>query len=201
MVEALPFSAAILCGGSARRMGGVKAALIVDGQPLLDRAIERIHPMAAAVILAHGVNPAQRDGCISVADASPGRGPLGGIVAALDASPHPRCAVIAVDMPDFDAPLLQKLSARLKRVDAVVPVDDRGFQPLHAVYARSALQALRATLDSRDVSVHHALSRLRVRYVSASALGARAGFARNLNAPEDVTAWQEDRRPAATRHR
>lgn len=178
-------------------MGRQKATLKLDGTPLLDRAVDRIRPIATAVMLASGATPMQRDGCVAVTDATGDRGPLGGIVAALEASPEARCAVVAVDMPDLDAELLGALAVRCHRVDAVVPLSERGFEPLHAVYSRSALRTLQDALDSGDLSAHRALMRLRVRYVNAVALGAATEFARNLNTPDDVRRWLADRRAAA----
>lgn len=160
---------------------------------MLDRAIVCITPIAATVILASGRNPVERRGAITVMDAGDARGPLAGIVAALQASPHLLCAVVAVDMPDIDAALLLALAARCTGHDAAVPVSDRGIEPLHGVYARSALSRLLTAVDSPDSSIRGALRRLRVCYVSASSLGASPGFARNLNTPEDINAWRADR--------
>jgi molybdopterin-guanine dinucleotide biosynthesis protein A len=133
---------------------------------------------------------------VTVLDAPGGRGPLGGIVAALEASPVALCAVVAVDMPDCDPALLGALAARCAGIDAAVPLSERGPEPLHAVYARTALASLRRTLQSADVSMARVLAGLRVRYVRAAALGVPEGFAVNLNRPDDVRAWTEARRAA-----
>ena len=164
---------------------------------MLDRAIARITPIAATVILASGRNPVERRGAITVVDAGDQRGPLAGLVAALEASPNEQlCAAVAVDMPDVDTALLLALAARCTGLDAAVPVSDRGVEPLHGVYARSALSRLLTAVDSPDPSMRGALRRLRVCYVGASSLGASPGFARNLNTPEDVKAWRTDRADA-----
>lgn len=197
MVEAAPLSVAILCGGGSRRMGQDKNAVVVDDASLLDRAIARLWPIATTVLLASGATPVRREGCVTVPDTRPGGGPLAGIVAALAASPQRFCAVVAVDMPDADVRLLRTLAARCAGHDAAVPRSTRGVEPLHAVYARSALPALTAALESSDTSVHRALRALRVCYVSAGAAGAGDGFARNLNTPDDVTAWTAERRAGA----
>ena len=165
----------------------------LDGRSMLDRAIARITPIAATVILASGRNPVERRGAITVVDAGDQRGPLAGLVAALQASPNELCAAVAVDMPDIETALLLALAARCPGHDAAVPVSDRGVEPLHAVYARSALSRLVTAVDSPDPSMRGALRRLRVCYVSASNLGASPGFARNLNTRDDVNAWLADR--------
>ena len=160
---------------------------------MLDRAIARITPIASTVILASGRYPVERPGAITVLDAGDGRGPLAGIVAALQASPHELCAAVAVDMPDIDSDLLLALADRCAGHDSAVPISDRGVEPLHAVYARSAVGRLRAAADSPDLSIRGGLRRLRVCYVSASSLGASPGFARNLNTPGEVRTWLTER--------
>lgn len=177
-------------------MGADKALLDVDGTPLLDRVLGRLATVASPLIVAGGAHAYDRPGCIEVPDAVTGRGPLGGLVAALRACPHPLCAVVAVDMPDLDAPLLAALAGMWNGEDAIVPVSSRGPEPLHAVYARSALPVAEALLDGDDVAMRTLLARLRVREVDAvEAAGAAVArrFAGNLNRPEDVTAWRARR--------
>lgn len=184
---------AVLCGGASRRMGTDKRALTLAGQPMLDRAIARVMPVAATVILASGRDPVRRAGVVTATDEGDARGPLAGIVASLQRSPTELCAVIAADMPDVDTDLLVALTSRCAGHDAAVPLSERGIEPLHAVYARSALGALRSAAASSDQSVRRALRRLRARYVNATTLGAAPGFARNLNTPADVSRWLADR--------
>lgn len=183
------FAGAVLCGGLSTRMGADKASLVLDGGTLLDRAVARLLGVADPVIIASGATSVTRANCLTVLDSSPGRGPLGGIVAALAASPRPLLAAVAVDMPDFDAALLQRLATLCVDCDAVVPMSDRGPEPLHAVYATSSLPALRDALASSDRALRTALQRLNVRYADAAAVDAPTGFAYNLNSPDDIAAW------------
>lgn len=163
---------------------------------MLDRTLARITPIAATVILASGRDALLRPGALTVTDDGDARGPLAGIVASLERSPHALCAVVAADMPDIDTDLLIDLATRCAGHDAALPLSERGVEPLHAVYARTALGRLRAAVGSRDHSVRGALLRLRVRYVNAKRHGGAAGFARNLNTPGDVSAWLTDRAAA-----
>jgi molybdenum cofactor guanylyltransferase len=188
-----PLAGAILCGGLSRRMGRDKAGILVGGSSLLDRAIERLSAVADPVILATGARRHVHDGCLSVADAAAGCGPLAGLVAALQVTPHQLCAVVAVDMPDSAPDLLRRLAALWDGEDAVVPLSPRGLEPLHAVYSRSALAGAEQALRGADLSLLGLLNRLRVRRVTAAGLigdDAAARFAANLNRPEDVTAWR-----------
>ena len=167
---------------------------------MLDRAIAHVTPIASTLILASGRDPVERRGAITVMDTDDARGPLAGIVAALQASPRQLCAAVAVDMPDIDTDLLLALAARCAGHDAAVPISDRGIEPLHAVYARSALGRLLTAVYSPDPSMRTGLRRVRVSYVVASSLGASPGFARNLNTPSDLNAWLAERAGAPQPH-
>jgi molybdopterin-guanine dinucleotide biosynthesis protein A len=126
-------------------------------------------------------------------DALPAGGPLSGVVAALSASPHELCAVVAVDMPGCDPPLLQALARACEGHDAALPRSDRGVEPLHAVYARRAIPKLREALAVRDLAMLSVVQRLDVRTVDS---GAAKSFAFNLNRPGDLTQWRARHRAA-----
>jgi molybdopterin-guanine dinucleotide biosynthesis protein A len=173
-------------------MGRDKALLDVAGQPLVLRVAERIGRACHPVLLAPGRRGRLGDlghGFAEVADAVPDVGPLGGLVAALEASPHRLTAAVAVDLPFASAAVLELLASSCGDADAAVPRTDRGLEPLHAVYARTAVPALRRALSERRVALQAALADLRVIEVPPSqwrALDAGGRFAVNLNGPEDL---------------
>lgn len=171
-------------------MGADKALLPVEGTPLVVRVAERLSLVARPVLLAPGM-PGRlgRLGYPEVADAVPGGGPLAGLVAGLEASPHPLTAVVAVDMPLVSPEVFRLLAALRGDEDAVVPVTARGLQPLHAIYARSALPVLRAALEEGRLALRAALQGLRVREVGEDewCRADPAGtFALNVNTAADL---------------
>ncbi|MEO8897898.1 MAG: molybdenum cofactor guanylyltransferase [Candidatus Dormibacter sp.] len=184
-----PLAGLILCGGRSRRMGSDKALLVVDGERLVDRAARRLRMVADPVLLACGARPLTVSGCRSVTEAAAG-GPLAGIVAGLRASPHNLTAVVAVDMPWLDAELLASLAATWSRgADALVPLSLSGLEPLHAMYAHSALPAMEDALAEGRLQLRAVLEHLRVRTVDVAALlgNERASrFAVNLNTRDDL---------------
>ncbi len=178
-------------------MGTDKAQLMLGGESLLDRVVGRLIGAADPVILAGGTRPRHHPGCVSVLDPIPDRGPLGGLVAALAASPHRLCAVVGVDMPDLSPNLLRRLADSWSGEQAVVPVMGSRPQPLHAVYSCEALAVAEAALTSADLSLQHLLTLLDVRFVDAAdVVGPEEAeaCAASLNTPADVTRWLADRR-------
>ncbi|GIV66012.1 MAG: molybdenum cofactor guanylyltransferase [Chloroflexota bacterium] len=127
----------VQAGGESRRMGTNKALLPFLGQPLIQRVVERLKPVADEMIITSNqpgdyaflnlpVHP----------DIMPGYGALGGLLTALTVSTSPVTAVVACDMPFVSAELLMYQMQVFQRGqwDAVVPKGKGGFEPLHAIY-------------------------------------------------------------------
>lgn len=178
----------VLAGGRSTRMGRDKALLEVDGIALVDRAAATLRQVCGEVLIASG-DGARLGRPGEIADALPDAGPLGGLLAALEAAAHPLVAVLAVDMPHASAAVLEALAATLDGADAAVPVVDGRAHPLHAVYATRALAALRAYLERGGRSVMGFLDLIDAR-ACGSAVWAEADregrFATNLNQPGDA---------------
>jgi molybdopterin-guanine dinucleotide biosynthesis protein A len=171
-------------------MGADKATMEVGGVTLLERAVTRLREVCDPVLIAPGeVSLPPAAAYVSVLDAMPGAGPLAGLVAALRAAPHRLLAVVAVDLPWLDPALFRLLAGRIGEHDAALSETDRGVEPLHAVYARSALPAAEVALRSPDRSLRGLIDGLRtVRVMPAEwrAAGISERFSRNVNTPADL---------------
>jgi molybdopterin-guanine dinucleotide biosynthesis protein A len=179
----------VLCGGAGRRMGTDKTRLEIDGRPLVALVAERLATVADPVLIAGADRALPALPFARIDDARPNAGPLGGIVAALRAIDASLLAVVAADMPYVDPKVLSLLADVWDGDDVVVPVDDHGRQPLHAVYARSARAPLESALDQGDLSLRNALQRLSVREVAKeewSEVSPKSRFGVNLNEPSDL---------------
>lgn len=191
-------AAAILTGGYARRLlGRDKSRLVVsrDGRTILDRQLAMLAPLAAEILI---VTSAARlpdftgvPGARVVADAHPDAGPLGAVLTALDAAAADAVFVIGGDMPDVTAALVAALAARHAAGgrDVTAPESPRGIEPLAAIYARSARPALAAALASGDLSLRHALARVRLEVMPARDVavhGRPERLFRNINSPDDM---------------
>lgn len=101
----LPLYGLLLCGGRSSRMGQDKARLLLHGQSLLQRGLERLRAAGCQQVWAAGDYP----DVPSLPDLPcyQGRGPLAGLASALMWAPVARWLVIPVDMPGLEAELLQ----------------------------------------------------------------------------------------------
>lgn len=186
------WSAAILAGGRAQRLGGLdKGALVVDGVSVIDRQLAVLRGRARSIVLVgfRGPGPAP---CPVVDDLAPGTGPLGALVTALSSATTDRVFVLAGDMPFITAPFVEYLATLAQSARAVVPVSDGRWHALCAMYARDAAGELAAALDAGERTVAAAVERLQPRLVIGEEL---APFDRdgrllaNLNTPGDLTRW------------
>ena len=169
-------------------MGRDKALIEIDGEPLVARVARRLAEVAAPVFVAAGGRsyPVEHE---HIDDAASDTGPLGGIVAALRRSPHPLVAVVAVDMPFVSGSLMTTLSELRTDEKVILPTDEQGLQPLHALYSKDALPSLEEALKGRDLSLVDVVSRLAPRIVTSSEWGVAdptGRFAYNINTEHDL---------------
>src|SRR5437763_12282195 len=180
----------LLAGGRSTRLGRDKASLLFEGEPLAVRVLGRLQDACEEVVVASGDGTGLAWlGVAQVPDGVPGAGPLAGIVAGLEWASFETVAVVAVDMPYASAELLRLLAGLRTDEDAVIPLTERGLEPLHAVYAKTAAPSLRRALEDGERAVHRALRSVRVREVEPDVwrpADPTGRFAVNLNRPEDI---------------
>jgi len=183
---------AILVGGRSRRMGFDKAALALEGRPVLVRLAELLAGWLGEVwVIGRPVAAVGLPQCVRWhLDLRPDCGPLGGIATALRvaAGRSPRAVLaVACDMPALGGELLDYLLEH-RRPDRPVsalchPVSGQ-LEPLAAVYEPQSLAAIEQALDAGRLSVRSLLE-------SAGAHGidlppALAGQLANVNTPDDL---------------
>ena len=186
------FSALILAGGKATRLGGVdKGALVVGGATIFDRQREVLLPRVAEIIVS---SPRPAPGYRTVVDAVPDAGPLAGIAAGLNAARTPWLLVLAGDMPHVSAPLIELLITRAASTTrAAVGIRIGGLpEPLLCALEVAAFRPIvEARLASRQLKASRLLTDAgdRVAWIEEAELRAidpelRALF--NVNRPEDL---------------
>lgn len=186
-------TALVLAGGSARRFGSDKLVAPLDGGRVLDGALAAARTVAERVLLA---GPARLAGDVEViGDALPSGhrrsqhprfGPLGAIVAGLEAATTPLLAVIAGDMPRARSDVLAHLAAAWCGEVAVVPIADGVAQPLHAIWAVEHAAAVRAAFDTGVRSPARVCTDLGAAFVSVDA--GPAGWAWDVDTTADLDA-------------
>ena len=168
-------SAVVLVGGDATRAGGrEKYFFPLRGRTFLERLIEALTPVADEVLLvARDQGQCGRFAAFPsvkcTVDRRRGLGPIGGLHAGALAASGEALFVVACDMPCVDPGVVSRLFDLLDDRDAVIPCWEPGmFEPLHAVYARSALR--RYLDDHDDLSLRAMVRALDCRFVPVESL-------------------------------
>lgn len=176
----------VLAGGRSTRFGSDKLRTPWEGGMLVDAPIGALRAVFGAPVALAGSchESVAARGDLVIPDRAPGRGPLGGIVSALE---HPLGAhgvfVLAGDLPHISAHEVRLIWNRaLERADAWAVIADSGRpEPCIGVYRPAALSALTERLAAGKPSLHDALPPERVVRVTIE-----AARARNVNEVRDL---------------
>jgi molybdopterin-guanine dinucleotide biosynthesis protein A len=183
-------TAFVLAGGQSSRMGREKAMLELGGRTLLERALELALTVAAEAMVVGSRGEFERYGRV-LEDVYPEQGPLGGIHAALWASPTDLNLILAVDTPFLEARFLEFLVAQARESGAVVtlPRTADGFHPLAAVYRRAFREVAEQALAEGRNKIDALFAEVEIRVLEEAELRQLAfapAIFENLNTQEDL---------------
>jgi len=181
----------LLSGGGARRMNGAnKAFLMIGGERLIDRNVRLYRELFDEVIL---VTNSPRDyldlDLTIVTDIVKGKGPLGGIYTGLFFCRSDHAFVAACDMPFLNGDFIRFMTEEIRGHDIVVPEMPDGLQPLHAVYSRKCMPAIRRCIDEDRLKVTGFYRRYKVLRIQAddvTRFDPEGRMFLNINLPEDL---------------
>lgn len=144
---------AILAGGLSRRFGRDKAAVKLNGVPLVLRVARLLAAQVSEIWLI--TNQPVRHAVFGLPlaiDLVPHQGPAGGLVTALFYSPGPWVLAAAVDNPFVSPTLLADLARRADGTSraAVVCCSPGGLEPFPGLYAKRLLPRLVKFLQSEN---------------------------------------------------
>lgn len=181
--------AVVLAGGEGTRMGGVdKGLLRWRGGSFLERMLEELAGYPEVILSVDRADRHANARARVVVDAVPGRGPLQGLVQALEVCEADALLALAVDMPLFEKRLGDYLAAFFHPgCRAVVAVDRAGGpHPLCALYAKSAAGVLRRRLEDGRLSLRDALAELEAREAPLAFTAFSGHVLANVNTVDDL---------------
>jgi molybdopterin-guanine dinucleotide biosynthesis protein A len=192
MAPAASLTVTILAGGHGSRLGGVdKAALDLNGRPLLEHVLAAVSPLAREIVVVANDDRLADDPRLTVIrDPEEHAGVLPALLAALETATSDLMLLIACDMPFVSRPLIEHLNELAADHDAVVPKVDGYEQVMHAVYrVEPCRAAVRAALDQGRRRMIAFLDDVRTLTVDESDLrpydpALRSFF--NINTPDDL---------------
>jgi molybdopterin-guanine dinucleotide biosynthesis protein A len=182
----------VLAGGRSTRMGTNKALLEFEGVPIIERLLAALRPLFPELAIVANDVDAYRHLAVPVwPDRRPGAGPLGGIYTAVLNSTSPQTFCIACDMPFPNRAVITHLRQLAADADVVVPRTADGYQPLHAVYAKTCVPVIESLLETGRLRIDALFPLVHLRIVEEPELraldpGLRAFV--NVNTREELEA-------------
>ena len=181
------YDAVVLAGGSSSRFGGDKLAAVVDGTPLLDRALAATAGASRRIVVGEA-----RAVAVDVQwtrERPAGGGPAAAVVAGLELVTAPWVVLLAGDLPYVGPQTIGRLIAAAPGHEGAVLVDASGRrQTLCSVVAADALRVRAAgRTDWHGAALRALLAGLRLTEVPA-----RAAEAHDIDVPGDLDRLQEE---------
>lgn len=198
-ISRIPVTAAVMAGGRSMRMGVDKTLLPVDGEPLLVRVVDAVSAVCAHTVVVTNRREQIADAGLPadthvLIDEVPYQGPLGGLVTALKDAPDDWVLAVAADIPWLEPAVIRALWDARDDAQVVVPVTEKGLEPLLALYHRDCLPAARRVLASGRRRLVAMFPELRVVELPLETLRAVDPSLRsliNVNTPEDLAEVRE----------
>jgi len=170
-------------------MGTNKALLAVDGTPIITRCYQILARLFHEVIIV--TNTPENYAflpCRKVPDIHPGLGSIAGLHSALVNSSCERVFLTACDMPFLNGDVIRLLCGIAGEYDAIAPDGTAGAEPLHTIYAKTALDTVNRAIETGEKRIYVLLDQVATRRVKAEELAGIPDAARsflNVNTPGD----------------
>ena len=195
-------TAIILVGGEAKRaQGREKYFFVHEGKTFIERLLETLSPAVDEIVLV-ARDPGQCERFAQfreitcIPDIRRGLGPIGGIHAGVLASKGESLFISGCDMPMVNRDIVMYLFSLLDGFDAVIPEwGPEMFEPLHAVYRKTALLGYLETHIS--LSLRDMIKNINARYVPVGDLkqfDPQLTTFVNINKLEDLHAINESKK-------
>jgi len=184
----LSATAIILAGGKSSRMGTEKGMLSINNQTMLEHICKQLRGTFSQILISAGdAEKYSFAGFEVVRDKISSQGPLMGIASALEASANEINFVVACDTPHIEIGCVRKMLTEARGADIVVPTTgDKKYEPLFAIYRKSALDAIKRTLRKGGRKISDVFDMCEVKYTD---LG-KADWLININTMAEYEEFQ-----------
>lgn len=182
-------TAVILCGGKSSRMGFDKSLLQIDGEYMLLRSVRQLKSIFSKVLLVTDKQskfPTIFSQVKILEDHYPEKGPLGGLVTALESVETQHLFLLACDIPNLNSTLIQRMARYNEAYDVVLCEQDKRLEPLFAFYRTSCLPVLQSQLATNDWRIRKEFDQLVVKVVALDS----SFTLKNVNTPKELSLWE-----------
>ncbi len=180
----------ILAGGKSSRFGSNKAFAQFNGMPLIERVTGVLGRIFRNLMII--TNSPLEYSYLKLPlyqDIIKNLGPVGGIYTGLDALDDDWAFFCACDMPFINEGLVRYIAGIKEGFDAVVPKVDWKIEPLHALYSKRCLPAMKELIIIKECQTIKAFKNINVRFVEEAEIkkfdpGIKSFL--NVNKPDEL---------------
>jgi len=192
-------SGVILSGGKSIRMGKNKAFIQVEGVPIIERIHNLFRKLFWEVIIVTNEKDLFSNFDAKIfSDLIPDKGALGGLYTGIVFSSFYYSFCVACDMPFIKKSLVQYLIENAANEDVIVPRTKDGLQPLHAIYSKNCVDAIRRSIEEGKSKIIDIYDQVNVKIVDEKDFlcfdPGRESFI-NVNTPEELVSLRRNREP------
>lgn len=137
----------ILAGGQSKRMGADKGLIELNGIPMVKYVIDVLNASYFQMKLISGNAAYQKFGLPIYIDVISGKGPMGGLLTALQNTEKEYVILIGCDMPFISQSLLVRLIENLKDEFITVAETNGRINPLLAIYPKTLTKQIQENID------------------------------------------------------
>ncbi|MCB0402264.1 MAG: molybdenum cofactor guanylyltransferase [Flavobacteriales bacterium] len=182
----MKLTAIILAGGKSARMGEDKAWIELEDEPMIQRVINILQPVADQLLIVANHPSYEKLGYPVCYDEQPGMGPLMGIYTGLKHVKTSKNLIVSCDVPYLTVEFLEELIRQAQGCDICIPVKDGQSHQLIGVFSRSCMNSFKKDLDNGHLKLRTAFERLNLKLMDADAFDAR--IFTNINTRDDLKA-------------
>ena len=188
----------ILSGGRSLRMGQNKAFIQIEGLPIIERICTLFKQLFREVIIITNETELFLNLASKIyTDIIPNKGALGGLYTGIYYSMFEYSFCVACDMPLINKSLVEFLVQNIRGEDVIVPRTKDGLQPLHALYSKNCLNAIKETIERGKYKILDFYSRVNVKIIEEEDFicldPSKASFI-NVNTPEELISIRRERK-------
>jgi molybdopterin-guanine dinucleotide biosynthesis protein A len=185
-------SAAILAGGTGKRLNGlVKPKIVIDGKTIISRIIETFGDTFDEILIVTNTPSefSKFSDCKFIGDQFLNKGPLGGIHSALKNSANESLFIVAGDMPFLRKEIIIKQIDQFNNLDCdiLIPKIDNFIEPLHGIYRKSIILKLEEFLKTgENCAIREFFKMVNVQYLDFEGSEESKRAFTNINSPSDI---------------
>ena len=172
-------------------MGANKAFLEINGERLIDKTVRLFRELFDEVILVTNEPLAYSYLDVTiVSDVMKDKGALGGVYSGLFYASSSHAFVAACDMPFLNRSFIEHMLGNIAHYDVVVPENGGYMEPLHSIYAKSCLPAIKDLLMRGELKILDLYKELNVLVIPEKRIekfDPDAKMFMNVNTKEDLS--------------